>query len=104
MLPDFFHCDGKCNTNDGDDQVWWEGGVSALYTDMKTGKTLKEEYVKEHYSDIYGCYSRAGKRLVGSDFSSLDQAKMALCKPFKTLIQNCTIPIREAFTIILPTL
>jgi len=100
ILPNLFHCDGKCNTNNGDDQEWISDDTTGMYYVVKEDGTkgeIKHEAWGEEdlVEEILGCYWHAGFHLEGVDFTDLDKAKMGLCKPFKTLIQNCSIPMSK---------
>jgi len=89
-LPYLAHCDGKCNTNDGDDQEWSSGGMSRHeYKDLKTG-TWHDFY---NPLSLFLCINQARRQNRFSDSVEpldLDRIKMQLCKPFKTIMENCT--------------
>jgi len=104
-LPYLFRCDGKCNTNDGDDQEWFGGSDRLSYINKNTGEHQK--VYPDTNNPIYGegsvssCFWKAGwamERGVAyyvDDDLNVDHVKMEICKPFKTIIENCTIPISE---------
>merc|ERR1712179_343455 len=112
-MPDLFHCDGKCNTNVGDNQQWlmrngkWYFG----YIDVETGKRIFNGYPgmnpTEHKGSLITCI-RDAERIMKTKVASyifyhekedekldVDKIKMQLCKPFKTIVENCSIPISE---------
>lgn len=80
-LPDLFHCDGKCNTNNGDDQEWIESrlGVNQLYFDRNTRTIKKEEYISSLERDINKCY-----------MDNMFNFGETMCHRFESLVQNCT--------------
>jgi len=110
-LPYLFRCDGKCNNNDGDDQKWVGGSPRLRYVDVdeKTNETSRS--IREVYPDsdnpvfgkgsISSCFWKAesamgrGVAYYFEDDLDVDQVKMQFCKPFKTLLENCTIPMTE---------
>jgi len=80
-MGNLFRCDGKCNTNNGDDQSW--GFTDGDYTDGPKW-------------DIYGCIDDAESEMRHGvtnqvENRDVDRVKIELCKPFKTILQNCTI-------------
>jgi len=100
-LPYLFRCDGKCNDNDGDDQEWFGGSPKLSYVDKKTNEHHYSVY-PDSSNHVYGegsihsCFWEA-QRAMGrgvayyvDDDLDVDQVKMQLCKPFKTIIENCT--------------
>ena len=107
ILPNFFHCDGKCNSNNGDDQEWLIDPLYGDYIDPITGEYKKEEWGRldgdgegDLVTEIFKCYWKAGYALedaVGDADAVEDptKAKMGLCNAFKHLIQNCSIPIGQ---------
>jgi len=105
-LPYLFRCDGKCNTNDGDDQEWFGGSAHLSYVDKKTNEihsvfpgTNNPVYRRE--GSISSCFWKAQivmERKVAyyvDEALDVDHVKMQLCKPFKTIIENCTVPMSE---------
>jgi len=98
-LPNLFHCDGKCNTNNGDDQEWKGGDYGYNYIDRSTGSLVNGGYEWDDgliigRTGIARCYWHLEIELDSlTDFTDLDKAKMGLCKTFKSLIQKCSIPI-----------
>ena len=89
-------CDGKCNTNDGDDQKW----ISSSNIDVETNefKDFYDPMIGDNH--LFSCIWRAGWNMQDrvSEFvetKDLDNVKMQLCKPFKTLLENCSIPMTE---------
>lgn len=62
-----------------------------MYRDPDTRELKKEEYVPEMIDQIFKCYRSAGHDLEKVNFADLDRAKMGLCKPYKTLLQNCSL-------------
>ena len=108
-LPYLFRCDGKCNNNDGDDQEWFGGSDRLSYIDKNTGEHRDVYPMYPIYTNnpIYGegsissCFWKAGWAMergtayyVDED-PNVDHVKMELCKPFKKIIENCTIPMSE---------
>ena len=94
-LPHLAHCDGKCNTNDGDDQEWQS--TFHTYMDLETG-TDHDFYNPLDFGEnpLFSCILQAGSPSRFSESSEdLDKIKMQLCKPFKTIIENCSIPMSE---------
>merc|ERR1712179_359385 len=86
-----FHCDGKCNTNDGDDQSW---GISTSYIDLATGDHIFPDDSPKW--DLYNCIDNAEYEMRHgvinqAENRDIDRVKIELCKPFKTILQNCTI-------------
>ena len=106
-LGDLFRCDGKCNTNDGDDQEWNIGSLSLEYFEVKDKDKSYYERVRDGYpgedliqgdNSIFSCVWGAQFQLdddVSNNIGDMDKAKMGLCRPFKTLFENCSIPIGE---------
>jgi len=100
-LPYLAHCDGKCNTNDGDDQEWASGGMSRHeYKDLKTGTWHDFYNPLSSYGDnpLFSCVLQARMPNRFSDSFEpfdLDKTKMQLCKPFKTIMENCTVLMSE---------
>jgi len=89
---DLFHCDGNCNTNNGDDQSW--GDIGRSYIDLATGdQQFPDDSPKW---DIYRCIDAAEYEMRHGvtnqvENRDVDRVKIELCKPFKTILQNCTI-------------
>ena len=99
-LNGLFHCDGKCNTNDGDDQEWGIESLRMSYMDVETGKGERNGYPDQDPikgdENIFNCVWNAQWHMqdaAAENIANLDKVKMELCKPFKTLLENCTIPI-----------
>jgi len=110
-MSDLFHCDGKCNSNEGDNQQWIMRHSYFGYIDVETGKRIFNGYPgmnpTEHRGNlincIWGAESIMKSRVAGYIFRyenkneklHVDKIKMQLCKPFKTILENCSIPISE---------
>jgi len=104
-LGNLFHCDGKCNTNDGDNQEWFLGSTEMSYVDVETNENQYEGFPNYNVitgdtnnTSIHQCIWRATWNMqskVADNVADLDKAKMELCKPFKTILVNCSIPINE---------
>ena len=109
-LANLFRCDGKCNTNNGDDQEWYIGSLDLAYHQIKNKNMRYNDKENTRHDDgypgenliqgdksIFNCVWGAKWRIsdVSDDLEDLDKAKMGLCKPFKTLLENCSIPIGE---------
>ena len=104
-LSYLFRCDGKCNTNDGDDQEWSGGDPGLVYIDKKTNK--RHQVYRHRQSPIFGegsihsCLWKAKSdmkhavRYYVDEDLDVDHVKMELCSPFKTIVENCTIPMSE---------
>ena len=90
-LNGLFHCDGKCNTNDGDDQEWGIQSLGMSYMYVETGKGEYNGYPDQ--DPIRGDAQWHLQDAAAENITSLDKVKMELCKPFKTLLENCSIPI-----------
>jgi len=86
VMPDLFHCDGKCNTNNGDDQEWLETqlGIGGIYYDRNTGTVETEEYMNRLERDINTCYMDAKL-----------QFENTMCQRFEHFVTNCSTLIRE---------
>jgi len=114
VFGNLFRCDGKCNTNNGDDQEWMSDSWNLEYYQLNNRD--KPFYDKEniHHSDgypgenpiynrdngifecVWGIESRVSRDVGGNlDDMDMDKVKMGLCRPFKTLLENCTIPVDE---------
>jgi len=90
-MGNIFHCDGKYNTNNGDDQSWHPAGDS--YIDIATGDHIPDDRPQW---DVYHCIYNAVKAMrygVTNQVENrdVDKVKIELCKPFKTILENCTI-------------
>jgi len=106
-LPDLIRCDGKYNNNEGDDQEWDRGSPRLSYLDKKTNKyrtvypaSGNPVYGKDSISDCFWNAQWAMEKGVAhyvDDDLDIDQIKMQLCKPFKTIVENCTTPMTECF-------
>jgi len=101
-LPNLFHCDGKCNTNDGDNQEWIIGSLDLGYKDVETKELHHEPYPNydpiQGDDSIFNCIRKAEWNMqdeVADNVEDLDKAKIELCKPFKTILENCSFPINE---------
>jgi len=104
-LPYLFRCDGKCNNNDGDDQEWFGGSSDLSYVDKRTNEN--RDVYPDLDNPVYGegslskCFWNAqwemerGVAYYVDDELDVDHVKMELCKPFQTLLENCTIPMTE---------
>jgi len=104
-LPYLFRCDGKCNTNNGDDQEWFGGSSQLTYIDKKTDE--HRDVYPGINNPLYGdgslssCVWHAEWDMESNvahyvdDNLDIDHVKMQLCKPFKTIIENCSIPMTE---------
>jgi len=89
-------CDGKCNNNHGDDQKW----IDVHNIDLETEEW--HEFYKPMDGDnhMFSCIWRAEWTMQDrvSKFvekNDLDNVKMQFCKPFKILLENCSIPMTE---------
>jgi len=90
------HCDGKCNTNDGDDQEWLDYSI----IDVETNKFRDFYRPMKGDNNMFSCIWNAGwdmQRGVSYyvEKNDHDYVKMELCTPFKTLLENCSIPMTE---------
>ena len=101
-LPNLFHCDGKCNTNDGDNQEWIIGSLEMAYLDVETDELRYDGFPNYNVitgdGSIHECIWSATFNMqdnVADNIANLDKAKIELCKPFKTILENCSIPINE---------
>ena len=86
VMPDLFHCDGKCNTNNGDDQEWIETqlGIGGIYFNRNTGTVEREEYMDRLERDINTCYMDAKL-----------QFDKTMCQRFEDFVTNCSDLIGE---------
>jgi len=86
VMPDLFHCDGKCNTNKGDDQEWIETqlGIGGIYYNRNTGTVEKEEYMDRLERDINTCFMNAKL-----------QFDKTICQRFENFVTNCSALIGE---------
>jgi len=111
-LGNLFRCDGKCNTNNGDDQEWMSDSLYLEYYQINNRD--KPFYDKENtyhrkgypgnsrliegengiFDCIWGTEFRVNDDVAGN-IDDMDKAKMGLCRPFKTLLENCSVPVDE---------
>jgi len=92
-----YKCDGKCNTNEGDDQEWIDSRRYS-YNDVETDEYHSHEYLGEE--EFKNCILKTEinmSRGVSYYAEKLepDWVKMELCWPFKNILENCTIPLYE---------
>merc|ERR1712013_178146 len=86
VMPDLFHCDGKCNTNNEDDQEWVETqlGIGGIYFNRSTGTVEREEYMDRLERDINTCFMDAKLRF-----------DKTMCQRFEDFVTNCSDLIGE---------
>jgi len=97
-----YRCDGKCNTNNGDDQKWSKLGP--LITDYFDGRetdynyNITENIIGFEEGGAYKCFMDAEFALedgIADEDNLADKNKAydELCKPFEHVVYNCSIPI-----------
>ena len=72
-MTNLFDCDGRCTLPD---------------LDQNFEKSYKQR------DSIYKCFWGA-ENDIGVDENNLDAAKIELCRSFKTLVENCSIPVGD---------
>merc|ERR1712215_608770 len=97
-----YHCDGKCNTNNGDNQRWIDS-PNYSWVDVKTDENHFDDYPGTEDKDMFKCiwsteYSMQRGATYYVENLDLDRVKIELCKPFKTILENCTIPLNECIS------
>lgn len=87
-----FRCDGKCNTNNGDDQKWDKYSYS--YVNTKTDKQVNPKRPYEVIQGLRQCPIQT--HLSTSDtFDSPYEKKVVLCKAFEKLVVDCSDLVDE---------
>jgi len=86
-LSELFHCDGKCNTNNGDDQIW--STESFGYTRVKSDEFVVVEGMYELEDNIWTCPMKMTSLYEGIG-SSPHTDKVNLCKWFEVLMTDCS--------------
>merc|ERR1711936_117867 len=101
ITSDLWRCDGKCNTNNGDDQAWYKAkyGMGGMYRDLNTGEFHGEQFKNMHNlirdssaetmseKGIFGCLDKANDHF----------RKVNTCKKFETFVENCIGPVDKCF-------
>jgi len=101
-MSNLYRCDGKCNNNTGDNQVWKINSLTYMEWDP-----VKKDFIGnggDHFSDyiheeplksIFHIPLDVQFGLNDADFTNYDQGRMTMCRGFKILIDNLTEPVER---------